>query len=348
MFVEERVNELNVRARHWSVTCNLAEYFRVADVPEDLWDVSCAEIGADVFRQMDDRCTYAIFGYERGDATVDDDDMLIEGTPHLQCYFYCPSRCYGSYISGAFVALNLRPHVEHCGGSVEDNIRYCSKESNFFEFGLRPVGAADVSKKKRAKAIELVSNVGLQSAISSDPVLLMSCSFPILKEYSLLKIPLLKTEDCRFDWFFGPAGSGKSFRCEQIVKEEYNGVANYKFGGVSMFWCRWLDDCPCCWIDNVTLRSNLELVELLGIAGRAPFTIHVKGVMHLVHCNRLLVTCLNPPREAFRLMDPQNRVGHTLEELTRRITRCIRCFKHLGHWETELVDTDFEYFLPVD
>lgn len=67
---------------------------------------------------------YGIIGLEVG----------VEGTPHLQGYIYKSER----YSFSTIKELIPRAHIECAKGSPQQNIKYCSKDSNFTEWGTRP------------------------------------------------------------------------------------------------------------------------------------------------------------------------------------------------------------------
>lgn len=68
---------------------------------------------------------YLCYGKEIGE---------LKATPHLQGYFFLAQR-----LSLSRVKTYLpRAHLEPSKGSPYDNIRYCQKQGQFFEFGVRP------------------------------------------------------------------------------------------------------------------------------------------------------------------------------------------------------------------
>lgn len=68
---------------------------------------------------------YCLYGIETG---------TQEETPHLQGYIQFSKRVRGSQAKNI---LGHRVHIEACVGTDQQNFDYCTKDSNFFEFGTR-------------------------------------------------------------------------------------------------------------------------------------------------------------------------------------------------------------------
>ena len=90
---------------------------------------------------------YIIIGFEEGE----------NGTPHIQGYiqFYNP-------IDFAVVKnMILRAHIEPAKGTPAQNIEYCSKDGEFYEFGDRPTDGGehgDKSKELTEKVIAAMAD----------------------------------------------------------------------------------------------------------------------------------------------------------------------------------------------
>jgi hypothetical protein len=271
---------------------------------------------------------YCVFGCEVGN----------NGNHHIQFYIHFQNRTYRTAIVNMFLGVHLpHPHLDVCFGSVQENIDYCKKDNMFIEFG-EPHVHANVTK--REKAIQLMENVGLQAAIKMDAPLMMSCSYPILKELDSLRENPLREGDGphQLIWWFGPSGSGKSFSAQAYVKNLHNGRCNTKFNQVCKFWSSWDKDVSVAWIDNVTLTHKSHFLEIIGIAGEAPYQVEVKGGMYFCHTSTLLITSIFPPAVLYQQMRPEERVGTTWLELRRRITTLFEC--NPDDFGSEQVDVD--------
>ena len=88
----------------------------------------CFTINNDTYDDMDDvlalHAQYFCFGFETGE----------QGTPHIQGYVMF----YRRYTLKKVKKFLKRAHLEKAKGSPQQNIKYCSKDSDFYEFGDRP------------------------------------------------------------------------------------------------------------------------------------------------------------------------------------------------------------------
>lgn len=96
-----------LRARSWCFTINNDHF-------DDLESI------------LDIECDYLIFGFETGE----------NGTPHIQGYIHFNQK--KSFVVVRNLFFHQRAHLEAARGSPEQNIKYCSKDGDFYEFGDRP------------------------------------------------------------------------------------------------------------------------------------------------------------------------------------------------------------------
>lgn len=89
----------------------------------------------DVDHILDMEAKYFCFGYEEGQ----------QGTPHIQGYVQFENPIA---FKGAKRRIGHRAHVEIAKGNFEQNIEYCSKEGEFYEFGERPSQTATYDQIK--------------------------------------------------------------------------------------------------------------------------------------------------------------------------------------------------------
>ena len=114
------------------------------------------------------------------------DEVGEEGTPHLQGYCEFLSKCRPKSHG-----LTERIHWEKCKGSRDDNVRYCSKESNIvFTMGLPP-------------ALKLISEESL---------------YPYQRE--ICDLLLAPVDDRKIFWFYGPKDIGKTALLKLLCNPE--------------------------------------------------------------------------------------------------------------------------------
>ena len=99
----------NERTRNWCFTLNNW-------TPAE-WEFVQAGLGG--------RAKYLVCGKEVGEA----------GTPHLQGYVVLKVPKCLSAVAGWFKG---RAHLEKAEGDASRNLKYCSKEGDFIEYGERP------------------------------------------------------------------------------------------------------------------------------------------------------------------------------------------------------------------
>lgn len=90
----------------------------------------CFTINNDHFDDLDTLLErdfqYLIFGFEMGK----------NKTPHMQGYVYFEKKREFGRVRDMF--YHQRAHIEMARGTPEQNIRYCSKDGEYYEFGDRP------------------------------------------------------------------------------------------------------------------------------------------------------------------------------------------------------------------
>lgn len=78
----------------------------------------------DIIDVLNTNADYICFGLEVGE----------QGTPHIQGYLYWKNAISFNTVKG----LLIKSHIEKARGSPQQNIDYCSKDNDFYEFGDRP------------------------------------------------------------------------------------------------------------------------------------------------------------------------------------------------------------------
>lgn len=138
-------------------------------------------------------------------------------TPHLQGFVYWAN----ARTLGATIKLLRGCHVESARGSFSQCIAYCSKEGEFFEYGVRPQDPSDKGDRESTRwdtALEsarsgalneidaqiLVSHYGSLSRIAVDSIV-VPVSLPTTTGY----------------WVIGKSGCGKSRGVRDLFPELY-------------------------------------------------------------------------------------------------------------------------------
>ena len=211
------------------------------------------------------------------------------GTPHLQGYVVFhnarvrPDSFFQQYGQGWF---------EVARGSIDQNVKYCSKEGKFTELGERPLDP----KKKGGKEIErweeaLVSaREGKLDEIPAD--ILIRHYNTLLKIASRHQQEPAELDELDNIWLVGPSGCGKS----TWVHRTYPGA--FKKG-----WSKWWDgykmDDP---KHKTVLLDDLhpkwaEKELLKNWADKFPFVCEVKGGSMVIRPERIIVTSNYTPEQ---------------------------------------------------
>lgn len=151
-------------------------------------------------------CKYCCFAQEVGEA----------GTPHLQGFIVTNKR---SRLS-ALKKLIPRAHFTLCKGTAQQNIDYCSKDGELFEYGEKPKSKAELglAEKERWTRTVAAAKAGKLDEVPED----IYCRYyKTLKE--IAKDHMKKPEDAgdvTGVWYYGEAGAGKS----RAAREDYPGA----------------------------------------------------------------------------------------------------------------------------
>ena len=230
--------------------------------------------------------SYLVYGKEVGD----------NGTPHLQGYIQLKRRKYRSSLS------KLLPcYWELAKGSSADNRAYCTKHRDFFEDGVSSTGLVGGSLKlvdrilrnKRLITVpfeELVATGelhpnqvrGLKNGISD---------IVEQRRLSVVVSPLEWPEGSPPNvWYWGPAGTGKSFRARKEFPLAFDKPCNKWWDGYNFI-------APVI-IEDFDKRHECLIHFLKRWADRYPFTGEVKGgTSYSIRPPSIVVTSNYHPRD---------------------------------------------------
>jgi len=194
--------------------------------------------------------TYCVMGKEIGPEC---------GTPHLQGFLVFKNAKTLDQVVACFDPIH--PHVEACLGTAEQNIRYCTKDKDFMEFGVRPVsavGKGQMERKRwddaRAAALE-----GRFEDIDSRILVPYIRNLEYIHRQHVSRQPLADISELCHEWHYGVTGSGKSHNArrdnpgyylkmlnkwwdnyemqEVVLIEEFEPSHAEKFGSSLKVWC---------------------------------------------------------------------------------------------------------------
>lgn len=220
---------------------------------------------------------YCIVGMEEGE----------RGTPHLQGYIHFLRRTYLTGVS----KLLPRAHWEPANGTELQNIAYCSKGGEYYEFGTRQ----DESKRSSSDKRRLDRDqIWAESKILAKQGRLDDITPEIfIKHYGNLRrivqdnpqdIDNIDGDLTKINlWIWGPPGTGKSRFARWLVNDtQYDKNCN-------KWWCGYLGQEDVI-IDDFD-KDHKVLAHFLKVwADRYKFTAETKGGSMCIRPKRLIVT----------------------------------------------------------
>lgn len=254
---------------------------------------------------------WMIFGKETGE----------NGTQHLQ-----GAVCLGRQVSFSTVKTWYgfrRAHLEAMRGSVEDSVRYCSKEDlNPFEIGTRPSPGKRSDLEAVVESIKGGSN--MRSIALDHPTAFIKFTRGLTALRNTIVPPRDPSTPPTVYWLFGSTGVGKT-KCAWEF-----GVAH---GGPEAIWLsnggtRWFDgyDSQEVVIFDDLRSKDTSFSSLLRLLDRYPYRVEYKGGFIEWNPRIIIITCPYQPRDCF-----SKRAEHRPEDI-RQIERRL----------TQMFDFDFE------
>lgn len=207
--------------------------------------------------------SYLIMGLEMGK----------KGTMHLQGYVYFKDAKLGSKMQ----KLIPRAHLEASRGTADDNIKYCSKDGIFYEFGTRP---RQGQRNDLQDICDMVLNkVPMITIATEHPGSFIRYSKGIEKLQSLVMTE--RTNKPTVYWIYGPTGCGKTRYATTIstsfyIKDHTQWWDGYKQQDVIV-----IDDFDGRW----PFRDLLRLLD------RYPYQGQYKGGYIQINSPHIVITC---------------------------------------------------------
>jgi hypothetical protein len=154
-------------------------------------------------------CKYLIYGREIAPST---------GTPHLQGYVKFDNAKYFNATKNIFPK---ETHIEIAKGTLEQNIKYTSKDGNIFEKGTRTLSTSDQAQQQAElfkKARELAKQGKFDDIDDSIYIRYRSSLHAIARE-AYISPP--DCNDITGVWIYGASGAGKSKLARELYPNAY-------------------------------------------------------------------------------------------------------------------------------
>lgn len=238
------------------------------------------------------QCCYVIFGKEVAPTT---------GTPHLQGYFYFPKKATFKLVRSMLPRASFRKSK----GSPADNIRYCSKDGDVYEYGERPC------QGKRKDLDILKEKILKKEQITMREVSLTCTSYQgVRMAETLLKYHEPKRNWKPYvKWIHGPTGTGKTrLAMEELGEDCYVAMETNK-------WWDGYDAHEHVLIDDMR-KDFCKFHVLLRLLDRYAFTVEYKGGSRQFLAKKIYITSCHSPEDMFETRED-------IKQLMRRIDEVV-------------------------
>lgn len=188
-------------------------------------------------------------------------EVAATGTPHLQGYivFNAMKRL------SAVTKLLPGTHWEIAKGSTADNYAYCTKDSDFVEFGTKPKSPKEIGQDNKERWTAVIKSCREGTCEQDFPMEFFRYNTTALK-LCRTKLPTLDSYSGL--WFYGPPGTGKSKKARDDYPDLYSKSMNQwwdgylheetvlldDFGHDHAFMGYWLK----VWTDHYPFRANIK------------------------------------------------------------------------------------------
>lgn len=223
-------------------------------------------------------CVYVVIGKEIGG---------LMGTPHLQGYMAFRTLKSLKQVR----ALCARCHWEGAKGSSMDNYRYCTKDGDFEERGVRPKTSKEKGECEQARWLGVweLAKAGHIEEIPEDIRIKHYRTLKEIKKDYMVKLP--DADNTTGVWIYGEAGIGKSRKAREDYPDSYLKMAN-------KWWCGYQNERTVI-IDDLDPKHECLGHHLKIWADRYSFLAEVKGGAMQIRPEKIVVTSQYHPNQIF-------------------------------------------------
>ena len=259
-------------------------------------------------------CVYQIYGYEVCPTTQ---------KKHIQGYIYFKNAKTMSAVKKVFRCDSI--HLEEAGGTALDSKKYCSKEGDWTEVGVRP----EQGKRNDLKDIKDMVKSG---KVMKD-IIEVASNYQSLKTAELLLKYIEKPRDwkTRVVWIQGKSGTGKTRQAFETLTQLYGKYPYIKERDTDK-WFDGYDGDEGVLLDEIDSESNYATLKKL--CDRYPCRVETKGGMRQFVAKTIYITSLYGPSVVFREKPEGGK------EIIRRIDEIIILGDSIGN-EKNYEDDDF-------
>lgn len=223
------------------------------------------------------------------------------GTPHLQGYMEL-NNAKTFKATKTFMGIP-RIHIEIAKGNGLQNKTYCMKNNDFYEKG-------DLLYQGKRTDIENIKDLVVNENANMRTVIAHATSVQSVRmaEISLQYFEQPRNFMPEVYWYYGPAGTGKSWTARQEA-EAYTEDIHYQ--SKSGRWWNGYDGHEAVIINDMR-RNFMRFNEMLDFLDRYPFRVEAKGTMRQMLAKKIWITSPYHPTQMFNTTEQ-------IEQLLRRI-----------------------------
>lgn len=266
----------------------------MADTPKNAqgwcFTLNNPDPAVDSYDALRDAAVYLIVANEVGES----------GTPHHQGYVYFKTRKSLKQLK----KFLPRAHLEIQRGTCDQAIDYCKKDGEFEEFGVAPLSRkrkGELGKEYWDEQLSLAKKGRIEECDSKLQITHFNALNAIAARYAPMPD---NNEDIDNDWYYGPTGTGKSYKARTENPGAYLKMCNKWWDGYNGEDVVIIEDFD---KNHAVLGHHLKIW-----ADRYAFPAEVKGSKLNLRPKRIIVTSNWSPAEIWPA-EPQ-----TLEPITRR------------------------------
>lgn len=235
------------------------------------------------------------------------------GTPHWQSFVYWKRKkrfnaCRKAIkLAHAGFLETYKPiNVRFCKGTFEQNVKYCSKDGKYFEFGEKPSPGARTDLRNLRD--EMINGKSLDDIAMENPYYYHTYGRTLSKIEDLILRKRYRSEMTKGVWIYGPTGIGKS----HAALSNYNPETHYIVPNDNGWWDAYKQQ------DIVVIndfRGEIKYNELLQLVDKWPFMVKRRNREPMPFTSKLvIITSSLHPKQIYHNRNDEDK----LEQLLRR------------------------------
>lgn len=204
--------------------------------------------------------------------------------------------------------FNKAVHVEVCKGSIEDNIKYCSKDGKTLEYGTKPKGQGARTDLNTIKDKILNHELTADDICVNEPEFYHQYGRTLNKLEDIALRRKFRTEMTEGIWLYGSTGVGKSHE----AFKNYNPDTHYLFPNDNGWWDGYKGQ------ETVIIndfRGNIQYSELLELVDKWPKTVRRRNREPAPFISKkIIITSSLKPNEVYHNLA----INDNLDQIYRR------------------------------